>query len=196
MEQEAMETDFTPFEWERILTGLPPQAYYLEIAVKILLIYAILLLVLRLMGKHGQERLSPMQQLLLIALGSAAGDAMLYPTVPIAYAALILLGVTALTSLLEWLEERSRPVRDFVETRPRILVRDGQIDWDALRSERTTRRELFAELRLQGARSLAQVDYAVLEVTGRVSVFLNDTRAPDEGLIDYIGEGGEGPAPD
>jgi uncharacterized membrane protein YcaP (DUF421 family) len=190
-----MEHDFAPFDWQRILGGLPPEAYFLEIVVKIVLVYAILLLVLRLMGKHGQERLSPMQHLLLIALGSAAGDAMLYPTVPIAYAALILLGVTGLTSMLEWLEKRSRPVRDFVETRPRVLVRDGEIDWDALRTERTTRRELFAELRMHGARSLAQVDYAILEVTGRVSVFLNDRQVPDDGLIDYVEQGEEGPAP-
>lgn len=109
-----METKFTPFDWERILTGLPPAAYFLEIAIKILMIYALLLLVLRMLGKHGQQNLSPMQQLLMIALGSAAGDALLYPTVPIAYAALILLGVTGITLGLEQLQEHFRPVRDYL----------------------------------------------------------------------------------
>lgn len=181
-----MTTDFTVFDWERLLLGLPPKLYMLEIGLKVLIIFAILMLVLRLLGKHGQQNLSPMQQLLMIALGSAAGDALLYPEVPIAYAAVILLGVTALTLGIEFLSERFRPVRDYVESRPRILVQDGQIHWTALNTERTTRRELFAELRIKGARSLSQVDFAILEVTGDISVFLNDRPPSNQDLLDYV----------
>ena len=181
-----MKTDFTVFDWDRLLLGLPPKLYMLEIGLKVLIIFGILLVVLRLLGKHGQQNLSPMQQLLMIALGSAAGDALLYPEVPIAYAAVILLGVTALTLLIEFLSERFRPVRDYVESRPRILVKDGEIHWDALNSERTTRRELFAELRIKGARSLSQVDFAILEVTGDISVFLNDRTPANRDLLDYV----------
>lgn len=181
-----METDFRVFDWDRLLLGLPPKFYMVEILFKILVIYAILMMVLRLMGKRGQQDLSPMQQMLLIALGSAAGDALLYPSVPLVYAALILVGVTLLMVLLETLAERSRPLRDYMESRPRVLVREGRVDFDALRRERTTRRELYAELRMKGARSLSQVHCAVLEVTGDISVFLND-RAPDnEDLLDYV----------
>jgi uncharacterized membrane protein YcaP (DUF421 family) len=194
--EHSMETEFAVFDWERMLVGLPPKLYILEIGLKILIVYGLLLLVLRLLGKHGQQNLSPMQQLLMIALGSAAGDALLYPTVPIAYAALILLGATGLTLGLEFLSERFRPVRDYVESRPRILVRDGEIDWHALDRERTTRRELFAELRVKGAKSLAQVDYAILEVTGEISVFLNDRSPRNQDLLDYIeDESKHGPAP-
>ena len=191
-----MTTDFTVFDWERLLLGLPPKLYMLEIGLKVLIIFAILMLVLRLLGKHGQQNLSPMQQLLMIALGSAAGDALLYPEVPIAYAAVILLGVTALTLGIEFLSERFRPVRDYVESRPRILVQDGQIHWTALNTERTTRRELFAELRIKGARSLSQVDFAILEVTGDISVFLNDRPPANCDLLDYVvDEDKDAPAP-
>lgn len=181
-----METDITVFDWGRMLLGDPPKLYMLEIGLKVLIIFAILLLVLRLLGKHGQQNLSPMQQLLMIALGSAAGDALLYPDVPIAYAAVILLGVTALTVGLEKLSEHLRPVRNYVESHPRILVKDGEIHWDALHTERTTRRELFAELRIKGARSLSQVELAILEVTGDISVFLNDREPQDQDLLDYV----------
>ena len=171
-----MEHDVRPFDWERLLIGLPPELYLLEIAFKAVVVFLILLLVLRMLGKRAHHNLSPMQQMLLIALGSAAGDVMLYPEVPLGYAALILLGVAGLVMLLEIASAHFRPVRDYVESRPRILVRDGQVDWDALRRERTTHRELFAELRIKGARSLAQVDAAILEVTGDISVFLNDRK--------------------
>ena len=193
-----MPTDITLFDWERLLVGLPPTFYYLEIAFKTLALFAILLLVLRLLGKRAHHNLSPMQQMLLIALGSAAGDVMLYPDVPVGYTAMILFGVTGLTVLLELASGRSRMVRDYVESRPRVLVRNGKVDWDALRRERTTRRELFAELRMKGARSLSQVDAAILEVTGDISVFLNDGAPSDDDLLGYVldDDPDEAPQPD
>ena len=179
-----METDFSAFEWGRLLIGEGPVLYLLEIAFKSLVVFAILLLVLRMLGKRAQQNISPMQQMLMIALGSAAGDALLYPTVPLAYAALILLGITGLTMLLELVSEKSRGVRDYVESRPRVLVREGEVG--ARLFERTTRRELFAELRIKGARSLSQVDVAILEVTGDISVFLNDRTPRDRDLLEYV----------
>ena len=180
-----METDFRVFDWDRLLLGLPPRLYLLEIGFKVLVVFAILLLVLRIMGKRGQQNLSPMQQLLLIALGSAAGDALLYPTVPLAYAALILVGVTLLTVAIEQVAERSRPLRDYLESHPRVLVRDGVVDTDALRKERTTERELHAQLRIKGARSVQQVEWAILEVTGDISVFLNQRENVPDDLLDF-----------
>ena len=181
-----METDFRVFDWDRLLLGLPPKLYLFEILFKSLVVFAILLLVMRLIGKRGQQDLSPMQQMLMIALGSAAGDALLYPSVPLAYAALILIGITLLNIAMEWLSGRSRHVRDYMESRPRVLVRDGVVDFDALKKELTTRRELYAELRMKGARSLSQVHCAVLEVTGDISVFLDDRHPADEDLLDYV----------
>lgn len=181
-----METDFSVFEWERLLLGEPTKLYFLEIAFKSLMVFAMLLLVMRLLGKRAQQNLSPMQQMLLIALGSAAGDALLYPEVPLGYAAMILFGITGLTIALESISERSRGVRDQVESQPRLLIVDGVVDHHALRKERTTQRELYAELRIKGASSLAQVRYAVLEVTGDISVFLNDAAPTHDDLLDYI----------
>jgi hypothetical protein len=85
-----VEKNFEPFDWMRIVVGEQPPAYLLEVALKCLLIFLLLLLVMRMIGKRGQANLSPMQQMLLIALGSAAGDALLYPTVALLYAAIVL----------------------------------------------------------------------------------------------------------
>lgn len=187
----AMPTDITLFDWERLLLGLPPAFYYLEIAFKTLVLFGILLLVLRILGKRGHDNLSPMQQMLLIALGSAAGDVMLYPEVPLGYAGSILLGVSALTFLLEKASIHFRPVRDYVESRPTVLVHDGDVDWAAMKRERTTRRELFAALRSKDARSLGQVHAAILEVNGDVSVFLNDQKDGNDDLLRYLLEDDE-----
>ena len=167
-----MDEHFVPFDWQRILIGLQPPTYLLEVAIRCVLVFVLLMLVMRLLGKRGQAHLSSMQQMLLIALGSAAGDALLYPTVALAYAALILFGIALLDLALDTLISRSGRVRDYVEATPRMLVDRGVVDQQAVRKERISERELNAALRMGGARSLAQVEHAILEVNGQISVFL------------------------
>lgn len=181
-----METGFEAFAWERLLIGEQPHLYYLEVLFKVAVVFGLLLLVMRVIGKRGQKNLSPMQQMLLIALGSAAGDALLYPTVALAYAAVILLSVTLLTVWMERATDRSELVRDQVESCPRVLVRDGVIDEAALGKERTNKRELHAALRYAGARSIEQVEVAILEVSGDISVFLSDRPTARSDLLDYL----------
>ena len=189
-----MDLDIQAFDWERMLLGLPPPLYFVEIMVKAMMVFAILLLVLRLLGKRGQENLSPMHQLLMVALGSAAGDTILYPEVPIGYAVVILIGVTGLTLGLETLAGHRARVRDYLESRPHVLVRDGVVDYDALKRERTTERELNAKLRMAGARDLSDVEAAILEVTGEISVICHPSRPGGRrNLLDYILEEGSAP---
>jgi len=114
-----METDMQPFDGLRLCVGEAPLGYFFEVGVRISLIFLLLLLILRILGKRGQNSLSRMQQMLVIASGSAAGDAMRYPNVALGYAALILVGVSSLTVALENVAERVRWVRDRLETRPR-----------------------------------------------------------------------------
>ncbi len=181
-----MDTDIDPLNWQRLFLGMAPPLYLLEIALRIMMLFAVLLIVVRLLGKRGQQNLSPMQQMLMIALGSAAGDVMLYPQIALAYAALVLVGVTLLTVLLEKTAGNFQPVRDYLESEPSILVREGEIDWTVMKKERTTERELYASLRSGGAVALSQVELAILEVTGSISVILNDSKPTDRDLIEYL----------
>lgn len=181
-----IDTDIQPLDWIRLLVGEAPPLYYLEIGLRILMLFTILLLVVRLLGKRARQNLSPMQQMLMIALGSAAGDVMLYPQIAIGYAALVLVGVTVLTVWLEIAANVSSSLRDYLESRPTVLVKDGEINRAALQHERTTERELFAALRVKGAVDLSQVDAAILEVTGEISVILNESTPSSRGLLDYL----------
>lgn len=181
-----MDTDIDPLDWHRLLLGEAPPMYLLEIIVRVLMLFAVLVILVRVLGKRGQKDLSPMQQMLMIALGSAAGDVMLYPQLSMAYAATVLVGVTLLTILVEISANRVRAIRNYLESEPRVLVKHGAVDFDALKKERTTQRELFASLRCSGAVALCQVELAVLEVTGSISVVLNDIKPKQRDLIEYL----------
>lgn len=190
-----MDTDIDPLNWHRLFFGLAPPMYLLEIVLRIIMLFAVLLLVVRLLGKRGQQNLSPMQQMLMIALGSAAGDVMLYPQIALIYSALVLVGVTLLTIALEKTAANIQSLQDYIESEPTVLVRHGRIDWEAMEKERTTERELYANLRSGGAVALSQVDVAILEVTGSINVVLNDSKPSERDLVEYLLQpDGAGPA--
>jgi uncharacterized membrane protein YcaP (DUF421 family) len=185
-----MQTDFQPFDWLRIFLGEHPLPYYGEIAMKIVIVFAVLIVVMRIIGLTGRGDLSPLQQLLVIALGSAAGDVMLYPDVPFGHALLILFGVSTVAVLVELAATRLRLLRNAIDAHPVVLVLDGEVFRDRLHQQRINERELYAVIRGEGGRALSQVQLAVLEVTGRISVFLDETRPADgEDLLDYLRDG-------
>jgi uncharacterized membrane protein YcaP (DUF421 family) len=182
-----MQTDFEPFDWFRIFVGEAPLAYYGELAMKILIVFAVLVVVMRILGKTGRDHLSPLQQMLLIALGSSAGDVMLYHDVPLGHAALILLGVSGIAVFVEFLTTKSRVVRDAIDSKPVLLVLDGTVLRERLHAQRINERELHAAIREAGGRAMAQVQLAVLEVTGKISVFLDEETPPaEEDLLDCL----------
>lgn len=76
----------TPFDWFRLFLGEDPPLFYLEIVFRILVIWIWTMVLLRWIGGRSISQLSVVEFLLVIALGSAVGDAMFYPEVPLAHA--------------------------------------------------------------------------------------------------------------
>ena len=161
----------TPFDWYRLFIGEEPPLYFLEIVFRVVLIYAFAVIVLRYMGKRGQRQLSPFELILIIALGSATGDSMLYPEVPIFYAWLIILTMVSLNYLLSAMQFRYKFVNNFLEGVPRLLVKEGRIIEENLAKEHLRREELFALLREREIDNTGEVQYIFLEQTGHVGLF-------------------------
>ncbi|WP_244940396.1 DUF421 domain-containing protein [Deinococcus ficus] len=98
-----------------------------------------LVFLLRMTGKRGLSQLSPLELAIVIALGSAAGDPMLYTEVPVLLAVLVLTAVVALQRGVSWWMIRSRRLETFVDGVPVELVRDGVIVDGSLRRARLSR---------------------------------------------------------
>ena len=169
-------TEIVPFDWQRIFIGDAPPLFLLEIAFRTLFMYVFTLLLVRVIGKRGLTQLSPFEYMIIIVLGSAAGDPTFYPDVPLTHAMVVMSVVVALQKLLELLTEKNRPLEIAVEGQVRLLVRDGQIIEPALRAEGLSESELYAELRSEGVECMGQVRFAYLEPSGRVSVLKDDDR--------------------
>ncbi len=161
----------TPFDWHRMFLGTEPPLYFLEILFRVTAIYCFAVLALRLMGKRGNRNLSPFENVVIISLGSAAGDTMFYPQVPLVYAFLVVTGVVALNRIFAFAQTKVKAVNVFLEGKPLIVVRDGKLVPQAMHRARMRPDEVKGMLREQGIEDTGVVRFAFLERTGTLGVF-------------------------
>jgi uncharacterized membrane protein YcaP (DUF421 family) len=170
-----MEADFQPFDLSRMFLGDNMSLLLLlEIAFRTAFMYVAALLLVRFIGKRGLGQLSPFEFLVVIAMGSAAGDPMFYPDVPLVHGVVVLAAIVALQKALIDVVARNDKLEHFIESVPALLIRDGAILEDILQREGLAREELMMKLREQGIANVAEVHLAYLEPSGRLSVFLQD----------------------
>jgi len=161
----------TPFDWHRMFLGNEPPLYFLEIAFRVVLIYVFAVLALRLMGKRGNRNLSPFQTVVVIALGSAAGDTMFYPQVPLLYAMLVIVVVVALHRVFAIAQIKAKGINTFLEGDPLIVIEAGVLLPESLRKARMRPDEIMGMLREQGIEDTGVVRFAFLERTGTLGIF-------------------------
>ncbi|WP_221089594.1 DUF421 domain-containing protein [Deinococcus aquaedulcis] len=173
-----MSAEIVPFDWGRMFLGDVPPLFLLEIAFRTTLMFLWLVFLLRVTGKRGLAQLSPLELAIVIGLGSAAGDPMFYPEVPLLHAMLVLALVVALQRLLSHLVIHSETVETFVEGTPIELVRDGVLSRQAMVRANLSREDVFERLRAQGVRQLGQVQRLYFEQDGALTVFTHAQNPP------------------
>ncbi len=158
------------FDLHRIIVGDLPWVFYLEIVVRTSVLFLFTLVMIRTMGKRSLGQLSIFDFVIIIALGSAVGDPMFYEDVPLLYGMVVVAVVVALERVLALMTSRQVRVERMVDSSPTILVRDGVVDYKALRHELMSISELFQALRVNGIEQLDDVALAVLEPSGHISI--------------------------
>lgn len=159
------------FDLQRILFGNFPLLYILEIALRTAIMFLYLLLALRLIGPRSLAQLSLFEFALIIALGSAVGDPMFYPEIPILHGLVVITVVVILQRLLMWVTEHNHTFENLLEGSPTNLVIDGRFDLKGLKDSSLSYNEILMQLRLKEVEHLGQVKRAFLELNGSVSVF-------------------------
>lgn len=172
----------TAFDFWRMFFGEEPPLFLLEIAFRTVLIYTYTLVLIRWIGSRSIAQLSLVEFLLVIALGSAVGDAMFYPDVPLVHCMIVITVVVLLDKALSYVVARSPRLEDAIEGKSVEVVRDGLIRFRALRKLNFGHDELFEQLRLKEVVHLGQVRAAYLETNGMLSVFKRISKIERPGL--------------
>jgi uncharacterized membrane protein YcaP (DUF421 family) len=159
------------FDWERILINNAPVDFLAEVALRSAIMFIILLIVLKLAGKRGVKQLSIFEMVIIISLGSAAGDPMFYEDVGILQAIVVFIVVLALYRISTWLTGKSSLIEKLLEGETECLVDNGRFSVEKFKRGGLAQDEFFAELRLRNVEHLGQVKKAYLETSGNISVF-------------------------
>jgi uncharacterized membrane protein YcaP (DUF421 family) len=148
-----------------------PLVVLFELVFRTAIMFGYAILLFRLSGARALNQLSLAEVVLIVGLGSAVGDPMLDPQVPLLHGMAVITVVVLLQRLLNWLTRRVRPVRKIVEPTVVCLVKDGQLDEKGMDRAHLSPNELYAELRQMGVENIADVKRAYMEPDGSFSVF-------------------------
>jgi uncharacterized membrane protein YcaP (DUF421 family) len=141
-----------------------------EFALRGALTYGIVLGLVRLVGKRQVGEYTSMDLVLLLLVGGAAANAVRSDDTSIAGAAIAIATMLAMNALLRWMGVRFKWFDKTVEGEPRFLIKRGTVDYAALRELSVTRGELLEALRKHGCFSPREVEYAILESSGDITV--------------------------
>ena len=135
-----------------------------------IVLYILVLIVMRLMGKREIGQLQPFELAISIMIADLATIPMANTGVPITNGIIPMLGLLVMHLIISMLNIKSTKAREIICGKPRILIYRGKIDEKALKKERFTINELEERLRDNNIFNIGDVEYAILETSGQVTV--------------------------
>ena len=138
--------------------------------VRAITLYIIVLIVMRLMGKREIGQLQPFELAISIMIADLASIPMTETGIPITRGIIPILGLLVMHLLISIINLKSVKAREIICGKPRILIYRGKIDEKALIKERFTINELEERLRGNSVSSVGDVEYAILETSGDITV--------------------------
>lgn len=146
-------------------------ASYLQIAVETIITFSVLLILTRLLGKKQLSHLTFFNYVTGITVGSIAANMVILETGSYIKELTSLVIWCALTILVEYISLKSSKLRIILDGEPTILIKKGVINKKALSSKRINIDDLTMMIRQQSAFSINEIEYAILEPNGALSVF-------------------------
>ena len=138
--------------------------------IRSIILYILVLFVMRLMGKREIGQLQPFELAISIMIADLASIPMTESGIPISNGIVPILGLLVMHLLISLINLKSINIRKIICGKPSILIYRGKIDEQALKRERFTINELQERLRGNNVSSIGDVEYAILETSGQVTV--------------------------
>ena len=148
----------------------------LLIFVRTIILYILVLVVMRFMGKREIGQLQPFELAISIMIADLATIPMSSPGIPISNGIIPILGLLVMHLLISLINMKSVTMRKIICGKPSILIYRGKIQEDAMKKERFTINELQERLRDKDIVNIGDVEYAILETSGQISVIFKPNK--------------------
>jgi len=148
------------------------------VVIRTLILYTLVIVALRLMGKREIGQLQPFELVVIIMISELAAIPSENVGIPL-LSGIIPILVLLLTSLtLAWISLKSEKARAIICGSPSIIIQRGKILEEELKKNRYNLTDLLEELRIKNVPNIADVEFAVLETNGQLSVFPKSQKRP------------------
>lgn len=153
---------------------IPDPSLLLSVIIRTSIIAVLVFIIVKWLGGKGIGQLSPFGLLIVVGLGSAIGDPMIYNEISIPQAMLAVIIAVIFFKVIDYLTLKSKRFRRSIEPNPILLVDFGKIDMDGLEKAKMDREEFEIEMRLAGIENVDEIKFARLEPNGRISFILRN----------------------
>lgn len=143
---------------------------YLIIAIRTIFLYAVILLIFRLMGKREIGELSLLDLVVFIMIAEMAVLAIEEPDSALVNTLLPMIVLMLIQIATAFLSLKSKKFREIVDGKPVVVISHGKIDERAMRRQRYNFDDLLLQLREKDVSNVADVEFAILEPSGTLSV--------------------------
>ncbi len=159
---------------------------YINIIIKTFILYFFIVICYRIMGKKEVGQLSIIDLIVSILIAELAAmsieetnRSILISVVPIALLVIIQVSLSLLTL-------KSNAFRKFIDGNPQVLINKGKVNFKQMQKTRYSLDDLISQLREQGIKNLDEVNYAILENNGKLSVFSDNNVYPMPIILDGV----------
>ncbi len=151
--------------------------------VRTVLLYVVVLIIFRVMGKREIGELSILDLVVFIMIAEMAVMAIENPKDPLLYSILPMLTLLIIQIGLAIWSLKSNRMRNFIDGKPSIIIENGKINEHEMKRQRYNFNDLLVQLRDKNIKNVADVEFAILESSGRLSVFEKDQQSGEKGNL-------------
>lgn len=163
---------------------------------RVLAVYIIVLISMRVMGKREIGKLSVFDMVIWIMIAEISAVALERPETPLLRGILIIVVLAVLQVFMSFVTLKVKWLRRVIDGSASPLIVNGQINERVMRRSRYTLTDLMTQLREKNILSVADVEFAILETTGKLSVFPKPSKRPlTQGDLNIIRPGNSLPIP-
>jgi len=147
--------------------------------LRAIILYILVFIVIRLMGKRQISELQPFDLVFTLLIADLASDPIADTSIPLVYGVIPILALFLLQQLVAWISLKSERARKILAGKPQIVIADGKLQEDVMRSACYSISDLMEQLRGKDVFDVTEVAYAIIETNGNLSVLLkSDAQQP------------------
>lgn len=159
---------------------------YFILMAKTLFLYFFIIFVYRLMGKKEIGELGIGDLIVTVLVAELAALSIEEPNKSIWISVVPILVLVVSEIVISYLSLKSDKFRNLIDGHPTVIIKNGKVNFSAMSKLRYTLDDLITQLRGEGIKSIEEVDYAVLETSGDLSVFQNTQDYPLPIILDGV----------